>query len=109
VHWILTISLKEPQNFVRKYSFTVKVIIYNLQISTTKYISFLAVNAQEVTFADRTTLLLIGCVNTVQLLNHETPDFIAPTLWTAPTVLTSAKYTTGSGEAAGACVPQPDS
>jgi len=57
--------------------------VINLQISTTKYISFLPVTAQEVTFADRTTLVSIGSVNTVQLLIREAPDFIAPTLWPA--------------------------
>jgi len=54
VHWILTISLKEPQNFVKKYSLPVKLLILkyrrqNIPVSAT-LIS--AVTRLEVTFAD---------------------------------------------------------
>jgi len=42
-----------------------------------------AVTALEVTFADRTTLLLIWHMKTMQQLPRETPDFITPTLWPA--------------------------
>jgi len=51
----------------------------------TKYLNSIisAVTGPQMTFADRTMLLPIGHVKTVQLLTHETPDFITPTLWPA--------------------------
>jgi len=46
---------------------------------------------------------------TVHLLTHETPDFITPALWPANSPdLNPVNYQIW-GEAAGACVPQPDS
>jgi len=81
-HWILNVSLKEPQNFVRKYFSAVELLIFkyrrqNISVSVT-LIS--AVADPEVIFADKIPLLTIGHV---QLLTRETPNFIAPTLWPA--------------------------
>jgi len=42
-----------------------------------------AVTGPEVTFVDRTTLLPIESVKTMQLLTLETSDVIAPTPWPA--------------------------
>jgi len=62
----------------------------------------------EVTFADRTTLLPIGRVKTMQLFTCETPDFIALTFWPANSPdLSPVDYR--SGQAAGSCVPKRDS
>jgi len=77
--------VKEPQNFIRKCSLTVELLIFkyrqqNISVSVT-LIS--AVANPEMTFADRTTLLPIKRVRTVPLLTRETPDFIAPTFWPA--------------------------
>jgi len=52
----------------------------NIQVAVT-LIS--AVTGLEVTFADRTTIVPIKRVKTMQMLTSETPDFIAPTLWPA--------------------------
>jgi len=62
----------------------------------------------EVNFADRTTLLPIGCVKTVQLLIRETPDFIAPTLWPANSSDLSPVHYLIWGKLQ-ECIPQPDS
>jgi len=82
----MQISLKEPRNFVKKYLLKVKLLIFknrwqNISVSVT---ITNAVTGLEVTFVDRTTLLPIGLMKTVQLLTRETPDFIAPTFWYYP-------------------------
>jgi len=61
-----------------------------------------AVTGLEVTFAERTMPLPLERVKTVQLLTRETPDFITLALWLANSPVDLE-------EAAGACVPQPDS
>jgi len=70
--------LKELQNFVRKYSLT--VFKYRQQNISSAVTLISAVTDAEVTFADRTMLLSIRRVQTMQLLTRETSDFIAPTL-----------------------------
>jgi len=60
VHWTLNIPLKEPQNFVRKYSFTVQLLSFKYRQQNTS-VSFMLTNAvtgpDDV--SDRTMLLLI--------------------------------------------------
>jgi len=81
----VNISLKEPQNVIRKYSLTMELLIFkyrrqNIAVAIT-VIS--AVTGPAVTFAYRTTLLPTGSVKTMQLFTRETPDIIAPTAWPA--------------------------
>jgi len=62
-----------------------------------------------VAFADRTTPLPIGCVKCAKTATRETLDFIVPTPWLANSLDFSPVDYRIWGEAAGACVPQPDS
>ena len=78
--------------FHKKILFITRVI--NIQILTTKYISF----QYSVTYSSQALRRPAHRAReTVHLLTHETPDFITPALW--PDL----------GEDAGGCVPQPDS
>jgi len=83
VYCILNIFLKKSRNFVRKHSLTIELLIvkYQWQNISVAVTIISAVTGPEVTFADRTTLLRIGRVITVQLLTRRTPDHIALTLW----------------------------
>jgi len=60
-----------------------------------------------VTFADRNNAAAHMEREAEQLLTHETPDFIAPTLWLANSF--DIRPVLHLGEAAGTCVPQVDS
>jgi len=105
-------TVKELQNFVRKYSLTVELLVfkYRQQIIRVGVTLIGAVTGPEVTFADRRTLLPIGRVKTNQLLTRVTLDFIATTPWSANSPkLSPVDYWISLQEAAGACVPQPDS
>jgi len=67
--------LKNLQNFVRKYSLIVELLVikYGQQNISVAVTLISAVTGPEVTSADRTTLL------PVHLLTSETPDFNAQT------------------------------
>jgi len=80
--YILNISLTEPQNFARKYSLTVELLIWKYRWQN------IPVSLQS--GSDLCWLLPILCVRTVQLLTCETPDFILQSSG-RPTVLTSAQ------------------
>ena len=75
----------------------------NIQILTTEYFSL----EYSAIYCNQTLRRSAHRVRvTVHLLTHETPDFITPALWPA----NSPDFNpTRFGEAAGACVPQPDS
>jgi len=94
---------EKAQNFVCKYSLTVKLLIFkhrrrNISVSLPALLG----NWPFLT-GQRPT----GCVKTVQLLTGETPDLISATLW--PAISPDLIWLPDMGEAAGACVPQPDS
>ena len=95
--------------FHKKILFITRVI--NIQILTTKYFSFQYAAVRH--SGDRTTILPREHVRrreTVNLLTHETPDFITPALWKANSPdLNPGRRLPDLGEAAGACVLQPDS
>jgi len=96
----LNIALKKLHSFIRKCSLTVKLLIFKYRRQNIPV--FVHSTDPEVTLAERTTLLSIGRMKTVQLFTPETPDFIAPTPWPANS---PDLRLPDLGEAAGACVP----
>jgi len=81
-HWILNTYLKEPPNFVRTYSLTLKLLIVKYRRQNISVFVSL-ISAGHWFWSDlrwQETLLSIKRVKTVQLLTRKTPDFIVPTL-----------------------------
>jgi len=105
VHWILKISLKELQNLVRKYLLTVESLIFRYWWQNISLAVMLvsAVTGPEVTFADRTTLLLIGmwdrATDNAWNARLRCSNSASQQSWPQPSELLNL------GEAAGACVP----
>jgi len=74
-------------NFHKKILFITRVI--NIQILTTKYISF----QYSVTYCSQALRRPAHRTReTVHLLTHETPDFITPALWPASPDLNPVNY-----------------
>jgi len=73
---------EKAQNFVRKYSLSVELLIikYRRQKTPVSVTLISADTGLEVTFADRTAFLHIDYVRPCTLFTRETPHFIAPTL-----------------------------
>jgi len=97
----MNISATELPNFIRKYYLLHELLIFK------NWRQNISVSNIALHTAVRHSGTQASGSETVHLLTHETPDFITPALWPAnsPDLTPS---TTWFGEAAGACVPQPD-